>query len=209
MEFLRLLNSIVRHNCLNQCCSIRAYVELLKEELGEQQTEAKKFAGIISVSSEKMNAEMNFWKEYEANGFGVSWQSLEEIYVCSKRFLPEIEIISNEAMGEYKIYASNLVPKVLENLVDNSLRHGKATEIRFDCYFSSNQDFVIVFRDNGEGIAREDKEKIFEKGFGRNTGLGLFLTREILNITDIEIKEIGEFGNGVCFEIIVPKDHFK
>lgn len=203
------MNSIVRHNCLNLCCTVGAYTELLKEELGEEQKDAKKFVEIMIASSEKMNNEMDFWKEYETNGFGVSWQSLEEIYIYSKRFLPEIEILPNETMGGYKIYASNLIPKVLENLVDNSLRHGKATEIKLDFYLSLNQELVIVYKDNGFGINQDDKDRIFEKGFGKNTGLGLFLAREILNITDIKIKEIGEFGNGVCFEITVPKCHFK
>ena len=40
----------------------------------------------------------------------------------------------------------------------------------------------------GEGIAMDEKEKIFAYGFGKNIGLGLFLFREILNITGITLK---------------------
>jgi signal transduction histidine kinase len=49
------------------------------------------------------------------------------------------------------------------------------------------------------------KEKIFERGFGKNTGLGLFLAREILVITGITITENGTPGKGARFEITVPK----
>ena len=42
----------------------------------------------------------------------------------------------------------------------------------------------------------DEKEKIFAYGFGKNTGLGLFLSREILNITGITIKETGEPSKG-------------
>jgi len=54
------------------------------------------------------------------------------------------------------------------------------------------------------GIRAEDKKRLFEKGFGKNTGLGLFLMREILAITGITITEKGESGKGVRFEMIVP-----
>jgi hypothetical protein len=35
--------------------------------------------------------------------------------------------------------------------------------------------------------------------------MGLFLSREILSITGITIRETGEPGNGARFEMLVPK----
>jgi len=55
------------------------------------------------------------------------------------------------------------------------------------------------------GISVEDKKKLFTRGFGKNTGLGLFLSREILAITGITITENGIPGKGARFEIVVPK----
>jgi sensor histidine kinase regulating citrate/malate metabolism len=63
--------------------------------------------------------------------------------------------------------------------------------------------------DNGTGVPNEEKEKIFLRGVGENTGFGLFLIREILSITDIEIQETGVYGEGACFEITVPKDKYR
>jgi signal transduction histidine kinase len=68
---------------------------------------------------------------------------------------------------------------------------------------------VILFEDNGVGIPAEDKTKLFTKGFGKNTGLGLFLSREILAITGITITENGEPGEGARFEIRVPKAMYR
>ena len=65
---------------------------------------------------------------------------------------------------------------------------------------------IIGYRDDGEGVAQADKEQIFRKGFGKNTGLGLFLSREILGITGITIREIGIPGKGAFFEITVPPE---
>jgi signal transduction histidine kinase len=64
-----------------------------------------------------------------------------------------------------------------------------------------------VIRDAGNcaGTPEEDNKCPFERGFGKNTGPGLFLAREISDITGITIKETGEPGKGARFEITVPK----
>jgi signal transduction histidine kinase len=66
---------------------------------------------------------------------------------------------------------------------------------------------VIEYTDDGAGVPNENKDLIFKRGFGSNTGLGLFLTREILAITDIEIRETGI--KGVRFEVRVPQGRYR
>ena len=68
---------------------------------------------------------------------------------------------------------------------------------------------MIIIEDNGVGVVPEEKEKIFEKGFGKNTGFGLFLAREILAITGITIRETGYTGIGARFEITVPTEMYR
>jgi len=68
---------------------------------------------------------------------------------------------------------------------------------------------VVVWEDNGVGIMEEEKERIFERGYGKNTGLGLFLVREILSLTGIMISETGTPGTGARFEITVPKGSYR
>ena len=64
------------------------------------------------------------------------------------------------------------------------------------------------------GVSAEEKKRLFTRGFGKNTGLGLFLSREILAITGITITGIAITGNGVPgkgarFEITVPKGAYR
>jgi len=66
-----------------------------------------------------------------------------------------------------------------------------------------------VCEDDGTGIPPGEKEKIFERGYGKNTGMGLFLSREILAITGISITGNGEPGKGARFEIRVPPGKFR
>jgi signal transduction histidine kinase len=63
---------------------------------------------------------------------------------------------------------------------------------------------IVIVEDNGIGIPLAEKEKIFTRGYGKNTGLGLFLAKEILAITGIAIRETGIPGEGARFEILVP-----
>ena len=68
---------------------------------------------------------------------------------------------------------------------------------------------AIVCEDNGEGIPEEYKEAIFNRQHFKNTGFGLFLSREILGITSLSIRETGEPGKGGRFEISVPLGYFR
>jgi len=102
-----------------------------------------------------------------------------------------------------------LLAKVFENLLDNSLRHGEHVRHIRVTYEMRGDALALMYRDDGAGIPAADKKRIFEKGFGKNTGLGLFLTREILAITGIGITETGLYGGGVQFELLVPAGAFK
>ena len=59
------------------------------------------------------------------------------------------------------------------------------------------------------GILAEEKEYIFDNGYGKHTGIGLFLAREILSITGLSTRECGDPGKGARFEILVPVGKFR
>ena len=64
--------------------------------------------------------------------------------------------------------------------------------------------------DDGVGVPAEQKSTIFERDpdIGKRTH-GLFLSAEILRITRISIRETGVEGEGVRFEILVPKGRYR
>ena len=82
------------------------------------------------------------------------------------------------------------------------------TEIRISLQQTGSSGLLIV-ENNGVGIPAADKEKIFERGYGKGTGWGLFLAREILAVTGMTITETGEPGKGVRFEITLPPGSFR
>ena len=113
--------------------------------------------------------------------------------------------VNNAIPRGAEVFADPLIAKVFYNLMDNAVRYGgKITTILFTVQ-ESGDDCQIVCEDDGEGVPTEEKEKIFDRGFGKNTGLGLALSREILSLTGITIRETGEPGKGARFEMTVPK----
>ena len=97
----------------------------------------------------------------------------------------------------------------MHNLTDNTIRHGEtATEVHVSV-LKKQDNIRIIWRDNGIGVQAEEKDKIFQRGYGKHTGFGLFLIKEILAITGIAIQENGEPGKGARFEITVPNGNWR
>jgi signal transduction histidine kinase len=99
-----------------------------------------------------------------------------------------------------------MLSTVFSNLMDNTVRHGEsATRVRVRYRPEEDGDLTLIWEDDGAGVPVEEKERIFHRGVGKNTGFGLFLIREILGITGIGITETGEPGKGARFEMRVPR----
>jgi PAS domain S-box-containing protein len=205
---LNLLSSITRHDINNQLFSAKAFLELSKESLGENDTaQAAEYLIKIERAANAIERQIAFTREYQDLGVKAPvWQSLERCVQKSQASLPMRDIRIIASVNGLEIYADPLFQQVFYNLIDNALRYGgpKMTTIRI---FSreSEQGLVITVEDDGTGISAEDKERLFERGFGKHTGLGLFLSREILAITGIPINETGEPGKGARFDITVPQ----
>ena len=118
--------------------------------------------------------------------------------------LGNVEVILDRS--DLEVYADPLFDKVFYNLIENALAYGgdQLTTIRISTR-ESDSGLMIVCEDNGAGISEPDKKRLFERGYGKHTGLGLYLSREILLITGITITENSRPGSGARFEITVPK----
>jgi len=101
-----------------------------------------------------------------------------------------------------------MLPKVLHNLIGNSLKHGKTNTAISLSFSEGPEGLTIVMEDNGVGVPAELKEAIFRKeSLTSRRSHGLFLSAEILRITKISIRETGIPGEGARFEILVPEEN--
>lgn len=202
---LNLLSGITRHDIINQIFTLKGYLALSKKSLGnpEQLSEYISKEERVAATIERQIA---FTKEYQDLGVKEPvWQSIETCMKNAVLSLPLRDIRVNILTADLEVYADPLLEKVFYNLTDNALRYGGPSmkTIKVSVH-ESEESIVIRFEDDGAGISSDDKKRLFERGFGRNTGLGLFLSREILAITGSTITETGESGTGARFEITVP-----
>lgn len=153
---------------------------------------------------------IGFTKEYQDLGaLQPKWQSIHFLMrkQVIRSMIADITLVLPDVALE--IFADPMLEKVLYNLVENSMRHGgKISGITLFHEFDG-EDCILNYTDDGLGIAEAEKEMIFRKGYGKNTGLGLFIIREILILTGITITETGTPGNGVRFKLRIPAGSFR
>jgi len=102
-----------------------------------------------------------------------------------------------------------IVVKAFANILDNSIKHGGEVT-RIDIRFEENEEGgLLVIEDDGIGIGEERKESIFERGSGEHLGYGLYITKEIVAVTGMDIRENGVQDQGARFEIVIPPDKYK
>lgn len=202
---LNLLNSITRHDVVNQLTVLQGYAQIAALKKGDP-VMADYLAKILT-SADIIAHQIEFTRTYQELGVKAPvWTSLGDVVARVESRVPVK--LSGTCRGA-EILADPMLERVFFNLFDNSVRHGgRVTEITVRCEREPDAILVIV-EDNGTGIPVSDKEKIFGRGFGKNTGLGLFLVREILSITGITIRETGVYGKGARFEIMVPKSMYR
>ena len=124
----------------------------------------------------------------------------------------ELTIQYNGAKNAELTADRNELRRVLLNLCGNALNHtkeGGAIEIT-----ASNQegDLILSVKDNGIGIPKTDITKLFKR-FSQGTsqkrsagtGLGLYLSRQIIEAHQGKIWAESEVSKGSVFSFMIPK----
>jgi signal transduction histidine kinase len=205
---LNLMNSITRHDILNQLTIILGYLPYVIE--GETDPVQKGYLEKIENAAEIIRHQIDFTRDYQAIGAHTpQWQSVSETILRAVKNL-DLGIVTMQVdLDELEIYADPMLEKVFYNLIDNAMRHGeRVTAIRVHSV-EGEDGMRLIWEDNGIGVPVPEKARIFRRGVGKNQGLGLFLIRSILDITNIRIQESGEPGKGARFEMEIPKGYFR
>ncbi len=206
---LNLLSGITRHDINNQLMILEGNLAMLRADhstpKGDEHLNRAEAAGM------KIAALIRFTKEYE--GIGVRsavWQNLSALVnkVSMDTNLGEVRV-ANDIPPGVEVFADPMIDKVFFNLVDNAVRHGgKVATIRFSAEEDSGA-LTIICQDDGAGIPADRKGCLFVHDPDGDHGFGLFLSREILAITGISIRENSGEGQGARFEMTVPAGRWR
>ena len=125
----------------------------------------------------------------------------------------EIEIVRETETSIDTIWSDlyqlrQVLINLLTNAIDATGPGGRITVI----LEGTGEEVALTVRDTGEGIPKENLERIFEpflttKPPGKGTGLGLFVTRGIVDKLGGRIEVESQLGQGASFYIKLPKYH--
>ncbi len=190
--------SMLRHDISNDLSVIKSALKLYRQSnqsnfLDEIDKRIKKSLSLIEYhrnQEQVINTHSNL-KEYNIKD------------VLSK-IIPSYPNVQINIDGDITIYADDAIYSVFENLIFNSIKHGKADVINISLKHS-NGSCEIFYRDNGKGIDRVIKDKIFEKGISGkdtgNTGMGLYIIKRIIESYSGEIYYLEQEKKGATFII--------
>jgi two-component system OmpR family sensor kinase len=107
--------------------------------------------------------------------------------------------------------------QVIFNLIQNAIKYSdKEKEDKFVKIMTkmNNGNLIIVIEDNGIGIKKEDKEKVFDKFYRsdtsltyeiQGTGVGLSIVKDMVELHDGTVELDTNLGKGSTFTITVPR----
>lgn len=129
---------------------------------------------------------------------------------CAEDFIlrfPERKI-EVEVPNEIMILGDKLsLQLAINNLLDNAIKYSRKDDVVLIKVFRENKKIKLHVIDEGFGVSDEEKGKVFEKYFRgiqrqtKGTGLGLYLTKEIVKQHHGEISVANNIPNGCIFEI--------
>lgn len=128
----------------------------------------------------------------------MSYQFIEKGIILSKQ-LHEGSLIVSGNKGQFQQVFINLI----NNALDALSQGGKlSVETRSD-----DKWVIVEFKDNGPGIPQMEKSKVFEPFFSTKgePGLGLTISKDIINNYHGKIELETEEGKGTTFVIYLPK----
>ncbi|MEO6812960.1 MAG: ATP-binding protein, partial [Ginsengibacter sp.] len=100
-----------------------------------------------------------------------------------------------------------LLQLAINNLLDNAIKYSGKEDIVLIKTFLENKKIRLQVIDHGNGVSEKEKDKIFDKYFRgaqmqtKGTGLGLYLSKEIVKQHHGDISVTNNIVRGCIFEI--------
>lgn len=103
------------------------------------------------------------------------------------------------------------VKQIMSNLIGNAVKYTDRGSVKVEIRISPRQHLIIYVSDTGRGMSPTDCQRIFDaftrlpNGQGKEgVGLGLSITREVVQMLGGTITVASEEGKGSCFTVSLP-----
>jgi PAS domain S-box-containing protein len=203
-EKITLIARLTSHDINNLVTGLSGYLLLLEDSIRQPPEDG--YLRTAMELADKISQNLRFSSDFLHLGtYEPGWQPLADLVAEAENNLSHKGVDVSLQVPPVEIYADPLSVKAIYNILQNALHHGvNLTTIAITTREQGSGELVVVIEDNGGGIPDEDKERIFQYGVGKHTGLGLSFARTIFEVTGITIIETGVYGRGARFEIHIP-----
>jgi PAS domain S-box-containing protein len=206
-EKLRVVGGLTRHDARNKLSVIGCNIYLARKKLPVD-SEVLNYLKEMDAAAAQMIRIFDFAKTYEMLG-------VEELrYINVKQMVEEAVSLFSDLKGVQlikncdglSVLADSLLRQLFYDLIDNSLKYGEKTTTITVRYEKTDQDKLkLIYEDDGVGIAKAERKKLFQEGQGRGTGYGLYLIKKMCEGYGWVIEETGKEGKGAQFTMTMPK----
>ncbi len=217
----------ITHDLRSPMTSIRGFLEFLMDgSAGEINEQQKEFLEIIDRSSKRLlvmisdildvakmeSGSMHLEREPTNIRSDIIDSAVNTMSMQAKRDKVELKAIQKNEILEINV-DKNLIDRVLTNLLSNALKFTpEGGEVRIEIEDKGDRIHVAV-EDTGSGMPKEMCERIFDKfeqvkgskGKRKGTGLGLTITKYIVEAHGGKIWAESQPGQGSRFEFWIPR----
>ncbi|PTF77014.1 two-component sensor histidine kinase [Staphylococcus chromogenes] len=217
----------VSHELRTPISLLQGYTESIVDGVVTEPSEIKEFLNIVLDESKRLSRLVNELlnvARMDAEGITVYKEAqpmMELVNKMSAKYKQELselgltlKIEDKMIMEKYWHYDFDRMEQVLTNLVDNAARHTKPGDVITISAYESDTEDILTVSDTGVGIAPEHLENVFDRFYKvdasrkrgkQGTGLGLFITRMIVDAHGGHISVDSTVNVGTKFTIKLPK----
>jgi len=205
-EKLRVVEGLTRHDIRNKLSALNGRLYLLKKRFGDDPEALQQLKEMESLSQQMLRI-----IEFEKIYVQVGAEALS--YIDVERHLNEAAFLFSDLKGATLVnecqglivLADFLLRQLFYNLIDNTLKYGEKTR-RIRVYYKEEENQLkLIYEDDGVGIPENVRSRLFQKGYGKGTGYGLYLIKRICEAYGWAIEETGKQGQGAQFTMVIPK----
>ena len=218
--------STVTHELRTPLTSIRAFTEILLDDPDVELGQRRNFLGIITKETERLTRLINQVLDLAKIESGkAEWvesavdmkEVISDTLAAMGQLFKEKNIVVEARLPEHVspvIADLDRMIQVMLNLLSNAVKFCDAVNGRVEIVLSEGDGGLRVdVRDNGHGISAKDQGEIFSKFHQvggvltdrpRGSGLGLHISRQIVEHFGGQMWVESEIGRGACFSFILP-----
>ena len=216
------LFSIVSHDLKDSITSIKAFLDLLKED-SISEDEFNELIPELSDNADNASALLlnllNWSKSQMQNlepkpeSFNIQEIFQEKMQLIEKKVQKKRVVMLDESVKDFVYADRSMVEIIIQNLLANAVKFSRIGDVITLSNRERNGDILICIEDTGVGISKENQDKIFgSAGFttrGTNdekgTGLGLSIVKQLVELNKGKIWVESEVGLGSKFFVELPK----